>query len=110
MLDRVRDLALFDLAINSKLRGCDVVSPKSLTWRRMGMRSIEHPFGSAKRVNPFASKSRSKHVRPLTIISSNAVGSQAHISSLDVDQRRVSAALRIGRGIAVTTPPAFAGC
>ena len=86
--DRVRDLALFNLAIDSKLRGCDVV--KSLTWRRMGMRSIEHPSGSAKQGGPFASKSRSKHVRPLTTISPNEVGSQAHISSLDVDQRRVT--------------------
>src|SRR6185312_620304 len=28
LLDRVRDLALFNLAIDSKLRGCDVVSLK----------------------------------------------------------------------------------
>jgi hypothetical protein len=50
------------------------------------MRSIEHPSGDAKLGDPFASKSRSKHVRQLTHIS-NEVAREAHTSSLDVDQR-----------------------
>ena len=90
LLDRVRDLALFDLAIDSKLRGCDVVSPKSLTWRRMGMRSTEHPSVSVKLGDRFASKSQSKHARQLTTISPNEVQRPAHTSSLDADQRRVT--------------------
>jgi hypothetical protein len=34
MAGRKRDLALFNLAIDSKLRGCDVVACVSMTWRR----------------------------------------------------------------------------
>jgi hypothetical protein len=55
----------------------------------MGMRSIEHPFGSAKRENPFASKSRSKHATQLTTISPNEVERQVHTSFLDVDHQAV---------------------
>ena len=35
LLRRFRDLALFNLAIDSKLRGCDLVGLKLLTWRPM---------------------------------------------------------------------------
>jgi hypothetical protein len=37
---RTRDLAPFNLAIDSKLRGCDVSQSAPMTWRRMVMRSI----------------------------------------------------------------------
>src|SRR5947209_17809814 len=38
MEGRVRDLAMFNLAIDSKLRGCDVVALRSMTSRRADMR------------------------------------------------------------------------
>ena len=41
---RTRDLAMFNLAIDSKLRGCDVVAPRSRTLRRMAIPSIERPY------------------------------------------------------------------
>ena len=87
---RARDVALFNLAIDSKLRGCDVVSLKVADVARQTFALDRASVGQRKRVIPFASKSRSKHVRPLTTISPNEVGSQAHISSLDVDKRRVT--------------------
>jgi len=37
-LGRTRDLAIFNLAIDSKLRGCDVVALKVEDWHRMDMR------------------------------------------------------------------------
>ena len=40
---RVRDLALFDLAISSKLRGCDLVSPRvSDSLKKGKFTSIEY--------------------------------------------------------------------
>jgi hypothetical protein len=87
---RVRDLALFNLAIDSKLRGCDIVSLKVADVAPQGMPSIEHLSDSAKRGDQFASKSRSKHARQSTTISPNEVQRSAHISSLGVDQWRVT--------------------
>jgi hypothetical protein len=54
---RTRDLAMFNLAIDSKLRGCDVVAIKSRTLRRMDMRSTEQR--SARRRPACRSDSRS---------------------------------------------------
>jgi hypothetical protein len=42
---RTRDLALFNLAINSKLRGCDVVAVRSRTLLQTAIRWIEPPCG-----------------------------------------------------------------
>ena len=41
---RIRDLALFNLAIDSKLRGCDVVAVKA-TLLQTAIRWIEPPCG-----------------------------------------------------------------
>ena len=39
----MRDLAMFNLAIDSKLRGCDVVPSRSRMLPRAGTQSIERP-------------------------------------------------------------------
>jgi len=49
---RTRDLAMFNLAIDSKLRGCDVVAPGSRTSHRAGMRSIAPQCGRGRPVAP----------------------------------------------------------
>ena len=41
---RARDLALFNLAIDSKLRGCDVVALRVEDVALMAMHSIAQPF------------------------------------------------------------------
>ena len=76
--NRVRDLALFDVAIDSKLRGSDVVALKIAD-----VAPIEHPFASAKQEGPFASRSRSKRAKRSTTISHNGVEPQVHTSSPD---------------------------
>jgi hypothetical protein len=43
MADRKRDLALFNLAIDSKLRSRDVVACASMMWHRAGMPWIARP-------------------------------------------------------------------
>jgi len=43
MANRVRELALFDLGIDSKLRGCDLVNLKvHLSWRSGRLESYRH--------------------------------------------------------------------
>jgi hypothetical protein len=41
----LRDLAVFDVAINSKLRGCDVVALKVDDVAPSGMQRIAQSFG-----------------------------------------------------------------
>jgi hypothetical protein len=69
LLKRLRDLALFNLAIDSKLRGCDLVSLKIADVAPMVMRSIETPLDNAKQERRFASRSRSKPAKRSTTIS-----------------------------------------
>ena len=47
---RLRDLAMFNLAIDSKLRGCDIVALKVEDVPLMDMRSIEQRSGRRRRV------------------------------------------------------------
>ena len=47
-----RDLAMFNLAIDSKLRGCDVVVLGSRTSHRAGVRSIAVQCGRRRPVGP----------------------------------------------------------
>ncbi len=49
---RIRDLAMFNLAIDSKLRGCDVVASGSRTLLRMAIASIGRPFAKKKTGRP----------------------------------------------------------
>ena len=50
----------------------------------MAMHSIEHPSGSAKREDPFASRSLSKLATQSTTIYPNVLDRAVPISSLDV--------------------------
>ena len=49
---RARDLAMFNLAIDSKLRGCDVVATGSRMSQPAATRRIEQPFGKRKPGDP----------------------------------------------------------
>jgi hypothetical protein len=49
---QIRDLALFNLAIDSKLRGCDLVALKVDDVARAATRSIERPSGKRKPAVP----------------------------------------------------------
>jgi hypothetical protein len=82
LLKRLRDLALFNLAIDSKLRGCDLVSLKIADVAPMVMRSIEPPLDNANQERRFASRSRSKPAKRSTTISRNGVKPPVHSSSL----------------------------
>lgn len=55
MRGKTRDLALFNLAIDSKLRGCDVVALRVMTLRRAVMRWIEQLSGRRRRAGRFGS-------------------------------------------------------
>ena len=88
--DRVRDLALFNLAIDSKLRGCDVVSVKVADVAPHGYALDRASVRQHKTGKPVRFEITEQTRQALTTISPNEVGSQAHISSLDVDQRRVT--------------------
>src|SRR6478735_7104382 len=87
LLKRLRDLALFNLAIDSKLRGCDLVSLKIAMWRPMVMPSIEPPLDNAKREGRFASRSRSKPGKRSTTISRTEMKHLVRISFLDTVRR-----------------------
>jgi hypothetical protein len=52
MEGRTRDLAMFNLAIDSKLRGCDVVALRTRTLHRASMRSIAPQCGRRRPVGP----------------------------------------------------------
>ena len=52
MEGRTRDLAMFNLAIDSKLRGCDIVALRVEDLHRAGMRSIAPQCGRRKPVGP----------------------------------------------------------
>jgi hypothetical protein len=67
LANRFRDLALFDLAIDSKLRGCDVVALQVVDVAPTGVRSIGIRSPAQNR-NPFASRSRSKRAKRSMII------------------------------------------
>ena len=73
--DRVRDLALFNLAIDSKLRGCDVVSLKVADVAPHGYALDRASVRQRKTAS--TSKSRSKHARQLTTIYLNEGGTRA---------------------------------
>ena len=83
LLKRLRDLALFNLAIDSKLRGCYLVSLKIADVAPHGYASIEPPLDNAKREGRFASRSRSKPGKRSTTISRTEVKHLVRISFLD---------------------------
>jgi hypothetical protein len=73
LFKRFRDLALFNLAIDSKLRGCDLVSLRIADVAPSGFPLIEPRQDGAKREGPFASRSQSKFARRLTTTSRKGV-------------------------------------
>ena len=52
---RIRDRALFDLAIDSKLRGCTWSNSRSATWLLAVRSEGERPSYSKRRTGPFSS-------------------------------------------------------
>ena len=88
--DRGRDLALFNLAIDSKLRGCDVVSLKVADVAPHGYALDRASVRQRKTGRPVRFEIQSKHGRQLTTISPNEVERPGHTSSLDVDERSVT--------------------
>jgi hypothetical protein len=88
--DRLRDLALFNLAIDSKLRGCDVVRLKVVDVVPHGYAVDRASIRQQKQGDPFASKSRSKRARQPTTIFPNEVERPVHTSSLGVDRQAIS--------------------
>ena len=65
---QVRDLALFNLAIDSKLRGCDVVAVRVDDVAPTGTPSSERPYGRERPADQYGLSSRSKPDRRLTSI------------------------------------------
>jgi hypothetical protein len=83
LLKRFRDLALFNLAIDSKLRGCDLVGLRIADVAPHGYAVDRARLDSAKREGRFASRLRSKPDKRSTTISRNGVTLPAHISFLE---------------------------
>ena len=81
LANRVRDLALFDVAIDSKLRGCDVVALKIADVAPHGYAVDRASVRQRKQEGPFALRSRSKRAKRSTTISLNGVEPQIHTSS-----------------------------
>ena len=63
---RTRDLALFNLAIDSKLRGCDVVSLRVDDVAPPATPSTERPFGKTRLAFRSGSRSPSRRDRQST--------------------------------------------
>jgi len=78
LANRLRDLALFDLAIDSKLRGCDVVALKVVDLAPHGYAVDRASVRQRKTGSPFASRSRSKRAKRSTTISSNGAEGPVH--------------------------------
>ena len=78
LLKRFRDLALFNLAIDSKLRGCDLVGLKIADVAPIVMPLIEPD--SAKREGRLASRSRNKPAKRSTTTSRIGVKCLVRIS------------------------------
>lgn len=65
---RARGLAMFNLAIDSKLRGCDVVAMRSRISPPAGTRRIAQPSDKRKPGGPSDSKYANRPARPSMII------------------------------------------
>ena len=88
--DRVRDLALFNLAIDSKLRGCDVVSLKVADVAPHGYALDRASVRQRKTGRPVRFEITEQTRQAIDDISPNEVERPGHTSSLDVDQRSVT--------------------
>ena len=81
MEQQVRDLALFNLAIDSELRGCDVVAVKSMTWHPTAMPSIELPCARGRQDAPSGLNSRNRPDTPSTTTSNRKARSRVDFYS-----------------------------
>ena len=79
---RTRDLAMFNLAIDSKLRGCDLVALRVDDVGPMGTRSTEQLSARGKPAGPSVSNSLRSHARRWTTTYERATGKQANFCSL----------------------------
>jgi hypothetical protein len=83
LLKRFRDLALFNLAIDSKLRGCDLVGLRIADVAPHGYAVDRASVRQRKTGGRFASRLRSKPDKRSTTISRNGVTFPAYISFLE---------------------------
>ncbi len=86
---RVRDLALFNLAIDSKLRACDVVSLKVDDVAPHAMRLSGRRSGKARQADPSSSRSPSRPARQSMTTSKLAMWSPASSCSPAVEVESV---------------------
>ena len=89
LLRRFRDLALFNLAIDSKLRGCDLVGLRIADVAPHGYAVDRASVRQLKTGRP-ASRLRSKRARRSTTISCNGVEPLTHTSSPDAVRQGIS--------------------
>ena len=89
LLRRFRDLALFNLAIDSKLRGYDLVGLRIADVAPHGYAVDRASVRQLKTGRP-ASRLRSKRARRSTTISRNGVEPLTHTSSLDAVRQGIS--------------------
>jgi hypothetical protein len=83
LLNRFRDLALFNLAIDGKLRGCDLVGLRIADVAPHRYAIDRASIRQRKTERPFASRSRSKPAKRSTTTSRIGVKCLVRISSLD---------------------------
>jgi integrase len=88
--DRVRDLALFNLAIDSKLRGCDVVSLKVADVAPHGYALDRASVRQRKTARPVRFEITEQTRQAIDDYLSQRGGHPGHTSSLDMDQRSVT--------------------
>ena len=90
LLKRFRDLALFNLAIDSKLRGCDLVGLRIADVAPHGYAVDRASVRQRKTGRPVRFEVTSKRAKRSTSISRNGVGSLTHTSSLDARRQGIS--------------------
>jgi integrase len=86
---RYRDLAMFNLAIDSKLRGCDVVSLKIVDVAPHGYALDRASVRQRKTGRPVRFEITEQRARQLTTICPNVSDRAAPTSSLDVARQAI---------------------
>ena len=89
LLKRLRDLALFNLAIDSKLRGCNLVGLRIADVAAHGYAVDRASVRQRNREGRFASRLRSKPDKRSTTISRNTVTLLVHTSFLDAVRQAI---------------------
>ena len=89
LTNRLRDLALFDLAIDSKLRGCDIVSLKVVDIAPHGYAIDRASVRQRKQEDLFVSRLPSKRAKQSTTISPRGVEYRAPTCSPDAVRQAI---------------------